>query len=65
MAKRAKSKKVSEDYLKTLEEVKKQYQQYVEVSELYNLPTQKNEESVHYQPASPDHPLTTNSSRLK
>ena len=65
MAKRSKSKKVSEDYLKTLEEVKRQYQQYVEVSELYQLPTKVSEESVQYQPASPDHPLTTNSSRLK
>lgn len=65
MAKRTKSKKVSGDYLETLEEVKKQYQQYVEVSELYNLPTHKNEESVRYHPASPEHPLTTNSSRLK
>ena len=65
MAKRAKSEKVSEDYLKTLEEVKKQYQQYVEVSELYELPTKKSEEPPQYQPASPEHPLTTNSFRLK
>ena len=57
--------KVPDDYLKTLEEVKKQYQQYVEVSELYKLPIQQKEEIVHYQPPSPDHPLTTNSISIK
>ena len=56
----AETEKVPDDYLKTLEEVKKQYQQYVEVSELYTLPIQQKEEIVHYQPPSPDHPLTTN-----
>ena len=55
----------SESYLKTLEEVKRQYQQYVEVSELYNLPIQNEEETIQYQPPSPDHPLTTNSIRIK
>ena len=30
---------VSDDYLRVLEEVKKQYEQYVEVSGLYELPT--------------------------
>ena len=39
-----KSRKTSADYLETLEEVKKQYQQYVEVSGLYELPIQKEEE---------------------
>ena len=34
---------VLDDYLKTLEEVKKQYQEYVEVSKLYELPIQKEE----------------------
>ena len=56
---------VSENYLKTLEEVKRQYQQYVEVSELYKLPTQKEEEIIQYQPPSPEHPLTTNAIRIK
>ena len=55
----------SEDYLKMLEEVKKQYQQYVEVSELYKLPIQKEEEILQYQPPSPEHPLTTNTIRIK
>ena len=44
---------VLDDYLKTLEEVKKQYQQYVEVSELYKLPMQKAEKPVQYQPPQP------------
>ena len=43
--KEPKQKNISDDYLKTLEEVKKQYQQYVEVSELYKLPIQKEEET--------------------
>ena len=55
--------KVSDDYLRTLEEVKKQYEQYVEVSELYKLPIQKAEEKTQYQPPSIEHPLTTNSIR--
>ena len=60
-----KTEAVSEDYLKTLEEVKKQYQQYVDVSELYTLPIPKEVETIHYQPPSPDHPLTTNTIRIK
>ena len=54
----------SDDYLRTLEEVKKQYEQYVEVSELYNLPIQKEEEETQYQAPSFEHPLTTNSIRI-
>ena len=65
MPESVKIKKVSVDYLKTLEEVQKQYQQYVEVSELYKLPIQKEEEPVQYQPPSPEHPLTTNTVRIK
>ena len=53
-------KTTAEKYLKTLEEVKKQYQQYVEVSGLYKLPIQKEEQTIQYQPPSPEHPLTTN-----
>ena len=60
MCKGSKTDAITEDYLKTLEKVKKQYQQYVEVSELYTLPIQKEEETVQYQPASPEHPLTSN-----
>lgn len=57
-------KTTAEKYLKTLEEVKKQYQQYVEVSGLYKLPIQKEEQTTQYQPPSPEHPLTTNRIRL-
>lgn len=60
MCKESRPDSSTEDYLMTLEEVKKQYQQYVEVSELYSLPTQKEEEALLSQPASLDKPLTTN-----
>ena len=65
MGERTETEAVLDDYLKTLEEVKKQYQQYVEVSKLYELPTQKEEEPVQYQPPSQEHPLTTNTTRTK
>ena len=60
-----KSRKISADYLETLEQAKKQYQQYIEVSGLYELPTQKDEEIIQYQPPSPEHPLTTNRFSIK
>lgn len=59
MTEKTKSNKVTADYLKTLEEVKRQYEQYVEVSRLYELPTQR-DESVQYLPPSVERPLTTN-----
>ena len=59
-----KKEKASDDYLKTLEEVKKQYQQYVEISGLYTLPIQREEEPIQYQPPSLEHPLTTNEIRI-
>ena len=65
MSKKIQTEEPSDDYLKTLEMVKKQYQQYVEVSELYTLPIQKEEETIHYQPPSPQHPLTTNRIQIK
>ena len=55
----------SDDYLKTLEEVKKQYQQYVDVSELYKLPTFQKEEEQQFQPPTPENPLTINTFRVK
>ena len=64
MPEKTTAEKVTEDYLKTLEEVKKQYWQYVEVSGLYKLPIQKEKQTVQYQPPSPEHPLTTNRIRL-
>ncbi len=59
------TKQVSDSYLETLDEVKKQYQQYVEVSKLYELPMQKESDAPQYQPPSPEHPLTTNTFRVK
>lgn len=64
MPEKTTAEKVTEDYLKTLEEVKKQYRQYVEVSVLYKLPIQKEEQTVQYQPPSLEHPLTANRIRL-
>ena len=58
-------KNVSDDYLKTLEEVKKQYQQYVEISGLYTLPIQQEEGPIQYQPPSLEHPLTTNTTSIR
>ena len=54
------NRKISADYLETLEQVKKHYQQYIEVRGLYELPIQKEEEIIQYQPPNPEHPLTTN-----
>ena len=65
MPERTEMENVSDDYLKTLEEVKKQYQQYVEVSELYTLPIQKAEEETQYQPPTPERPLTTNTFHIE
>lgn len=59
MTEKTKSDKVTADYLKTLEEVKRLYKQYVEVSRLYELPTTK-EETVQYLPPDMERPLTTN-----
>ena len=65
MSERLEKENPSDDYLRTLEEVKKQYQQYVEVSELYKLPTRKEQEPAQYQSPSLEHPLTTNTIRIK
>lgn len=55
-----KNREDSDDHLQLLERIKRQYQQYVEVSGLYDLPIQR-EEEVQYQPPSPENPLTANS----
>ena len=54
-----KEQKVSDDYLKTLEKVKEQYEQYLYVGEAYELNFGR-EELTDPQPPSPDRPLTTN-----
>lgn len=59
-----KNKKISDDYLRTLEEVEKQYQQYVETSKIYELPLSV-EEVAEQNPPSHEHPLTTNTFRVK
>ena len=56
---------ISDAYLRTLEEVKKQYQQYVEVSKLYELPIYQEEPEVQYLPPSFDNPLTTDRTHIK
>ena len=55
----------SDDYLNTLKEVERQYQQYIDVSELYKLPNHTEQESIQYQPPSLEHPLTTNTIHIK
>jgi len=65
MCERTNTQNASDDYLKTLEKVKKQYQQYMETSELYELPIEKAEEPVQYQPPSLEHHLTTDTNRNK
>ncbi|WP_462137989.1 hypothetical protein [Candidatus Mycalebacterium sp.] len=60
-----KEKEVSQKYLETLEEVKKQYEQYLEVSKLYELPTFQQEPEPEIQPPSLENPLTTNTIRIK
>ena len=65
MGERTETEAVLDDYLKTLEEVKKQYQEYVEVSKLYELPIQKEEKQVNYHPPSIEHPLTTSTIPIK
>jgi len=59
-----KLKKSSDNYLKILEEAKKQYQPYVSLGELCDLIESMEEEQVEYMPPSPDNPLTTNEFRL-
>ena len=64
MPERTETGRTSDDYLRTLEEVKKQYEQYVEVSELCKLPIQRAKEEAQCHPPSLEHPLTTNSIEL-
>lgn len=55
-----------EGYLDMLEKIKKQYQQYAEVSKLYKLPTQKAEDELSPDPIpSLKNPLTDNTHRFE
>jgi len=53
------------EYLETLEKVKRQYQQYLEVSRIYELPVFQKKEELQYLIPSLEHPLTTNTFRVK
>lgn len=56
--------KTSNDYLKILEEAKKQYQPYAELGKLCDLLESMEKEQVEYVPPSSDNPLTTNKFRV-
>ncbi len=60
-----KGKDVADYYLRTLERIQKQYQQYLEVSELYKLPTQRKSKTLQYVDPTLDHPLTVNTLRIE
>jgi len=60
-----KNKKISDDCLRTLEEVQKQYRQYLETSKIYELPLGVEEVAEQQHPPSHEHPLTTNTFRVK
>ena len=51
---------LSADWLKALEQAKREYQQYAEVAELYKLPRVRKIKVIRYRPPSLEHPLTTN-----
>ncbi len=57
--------KGSGNYLEVLEEVKKEYQQYVELRKVCELVDQKEKEETQYLPPSPKNPLTTNRFRVR
>ena len=51
---------LSADWLKALEQAKREYRQYAEVAELYKLPRVRKIKVLRYRPPSLEHPLTTN-----
>ncbi len=51
--------KGSRNYLKVLEEIQREYQQYVELRKVCELTVRKEKEEPLYLPPSPEHPLTT------
>ena len=55
----------NDDYLLILETVKRQYEEYAEVSDLYKLPYRQSDAQVSYQPPGREHPLTSNTIHLK
>lgn len=57
--------KGSRNYLKVLEEVKREYQQYVKLRKVCDLVDQKEKEETLYLPPNPENPLTTNRFRVR
>ena len=51
--------KGSRNYLKGLEEIKREYRQYVELRKVCELTARKEKEESQYLPPSPENPLTT------
>jgi len=47
------------DFVEILEDAKKKYEEYLELSKVYALPDRQ-EQEVQYEPPSPSSPLTTN-----
>jgi hypothetical protein len=65
MSEGAVHKDVAHDYLETLRQVQEQYQQYVEVADLYKLPIQGQTKTPKYVDPSVEQPLTVNSLRFQ
>ena len=54
----------NDDYMRILENVKEQYVEYLDVSNLYKLPRNYRCSRIRYRPVSLDYPLTTNVIRV-
>ena len=65
MSESAVHKDVTHDYLETLRQVQEQYQQYMEVADLYKLPGQRQTKTPKYVDPSVEQPLTVNSLRFQ
>ena len=57
--------KGTDEYLAVLEEVKDQYQQYIEVSGLYELNRLLEKKDEEFLSPTPENPLTTNKIKMK
>ena len=54
-----------DDWQETLEKAKEQYQQYLDVSGLYELPSVQKDPEIIYQSPTPEYPLTDNKITLR
>ena len=52
--------KTTSNYLAEMESAKKQYEQYIEISQIYQLPIFQSVQEPQYAPPSIENPLTTN-----